>query len=393
MKFGRTRFSIIMTVLILFVLGTWGYRLAHRIGFVADAGKVDVEKWSAKNCRLIPGGIGLEDFAPTSRPDVWITGGFDRIAHRPGALYTLKFDSAGNPPRLQPVPYDPLSSQSAPEIFPHGIETFRDDDGLHLYVIDHGPERSVIEEYSVAEVITETGNADPLAPYLKHQFTWQAPGLIVPNSLVVLDRNHLLVSLDHGIADSAFGKSLAAILSGAGPRALDKIFSFIEDFSTIGQGKIVSLQRQDKTVTLKTLAGNFAFANGMALDRKSSRLFFAEMLARKLHIFRVDLPSEGDVRLVQESRVDLPGYPDNMAIDGDNLWIALHSDILKIAAHSKNPALPSPGMALARSLSTGDQTAFALDANALSGISIAQPVSGGMLFGSIYREGVLYCAH
>ncbi|MEJ2217582.1 MAG: SMP-30/gluconolactonase/LRE family protein [Gemmatimonadota bacterium] len=152
----------------------------------------------------------------------------------------------------------------------------------------------------------------------------------------------------------------------------------------------------------RVVAEGLAFANGVAVDRRSGFVYVAETWAAAVHVYD---PASGDWRVLIDG---LPGYPDNVHWDGEAglLWIAMPARRIPLAESlHRRPFLkrlawraagivrdaelePSPVMALAVDASGKPVRALYGVSNQPAGITIAVPWEEQVWVAGVDRQGI-----
>ncbi|MGI9666573.1 MAG: SMP-30/gluconolactonase/LRE family protein [Acidimicrobiia bacterium] len=77
-----------------------------------------------------------------------------------------------------------------------------------------------------------------------------------------------------------------------------------------------------KDGAVEVVLDGLQFANGIALDAEEASIFVAETSRYRISRHWLKGPNEGTTEIFVDN---LPGFPDNLSVDGDTLWIACAS--------------------------------------------------------------------
>ena len=339
--------------LVLLAVG-WAGLLAWRGGLF-----VDTSPLSPGACRAIPGFLGPEDIAVDHRHRLAYVTGVDRYAvfekggSPDGHLISLSVQNgAPRTRRLQPLPAD--------SFFPHGLDFLETADGGRLFVVDHGADgRS-----HAIRVFTPTAAGD-----LALAASYAGSALIDPNDVAAVDGSRFYVTNLYGSRGS--------------------LGRLAENYFFLPRANVLFFDGE----RFRVVARGLMLANGIVYDRARERVYVAEVLGRRVRVYRVN-PFAGD--LVEERRIALPFGPDNLALDENgDLWAAGHPNLLATARMMRDLAKPAPS-AVARitdpaSAEPRVELVFRDPGTMIPAASIALPFAGRLLIGAVYGDHLLSC--
>ena len=337
-------------VLILVVTG-WVVHLLWSAGQFKT-----IEPHFSGTCRAVRGVVGAEDITIHPGTGVAYISACDRRALRAGQngrggiyAYDLKSD--------QPVPVM-LTSGPGPDFQPHGISLFVDPTGRDtLFVINHSRGTHKVEIYDF--------KADGLA----HRKTVAGPALVSPNDIVAVGRDSFYASNDHRFT-GGFLKTL-------------------EDYLKLPLANIVYYDGR----SFHEAATGIGYPNGINVSPDGRNLYVAGTTQMTLKVFARDLKTGG---LTLKESIPFDTGLDNIEIGPKGaLWIGAHPQLLKFAAHAKDPGKLSPSQVLRVTLNEGESPrideVYLNGGEELSGSSVGAVYQDRLLIGSVFEEKILDC--
>jgi arylesterase / paraoxonase len=312
-----------------------------------------------ENCEKLAGYQGAEDIVVDEERQLAYAIGGNRRSFRGGGpgRATVTAIPLGGIARSQPVDIGPLRP-----------ETFRSF-GADLHIASDGTRRLFVANRPDGAHTVEVMRLGSDGRFV-HERTIASPLLRNPNEVVVLAPDRILVTLDKEAAAGTF----AEIVEGALDRPTGRVLYVGPDGARL-------------------VAKGLHMANGIALSPDGRSAYVAEMVGRRLAVFRRDPSTENwDLRY----RIALPAGPDNLTVDGNGrVLIAGHPKLLTLGLgyqHSEQRLSPSMVMRFDpanRKLST----LLASDGREIAGSSVAavDAKSGTMLVGSAFGPHVLRC--
>jgi len=334
-------------LLFVVVLGAWLLETTRRAGELAELTPQPLE------CRKVPGVVGPEDITYDSRRGVAYISANDSRAELQGRLATgalyrwapgdavpkRLFDGAGKP------------------FHPHGISLWSDGQGPdRLFVVNHQTRQlHSIEIFNVRD------------DGLEHVDSLLDPLLISPNDLVAVGRDELYVTNDH-----------------ARSRGLGQL---LDDFLRRARGQIVHVRAK----SFRLLADDVAYANGIHIRADGQVLYVSELAEKRLRVYQ-RMPATGDLQL--QRSIALEFAPDNIErADDGRLYVASHPRQISFLRHAFDPVVLSPSAVDRIQLEpTLNIERLYLDpGRELSASSVAAPLPGRLLIGSVFADYFLDC--
>ncbi|WP_446831436.1 hypothetical protein [Candidatus Foliamicus sp.] len=257
-----------------------------------------------------------------------------------------------------PVGMSLALAQTPGHLHPHGMSLYQDADGTtRLFVINHPLERGG-EDPEQVEIYERREDG-----LLHHLRSVTSDLLNSPNDLQALGPEQFVAVNDTG-ATTGFQR-LQEFLFGA------------------GLAKAVHFDGQSMQVAAERLAGGagIAYADG--------RIVIAETQGKRLRFMTLD----ADGRLSEESRVSMPGFPDNIDADADGmLWVAEHPNGMALGRHFGDAEYPAPSRFYRIAADgTGLELVAADSGRRHSAGSVAARYRDKLLLGSITEPRVLVC--
>jgi arylesterase/paraoxonase len=347
---GRIILGVVAVVLI--AAGAW---IAF---FLRDAGVFDtVAATSPGECRAVEGVVGVEDITIDPETGLAFLSGYDRVGEvlgKPlgGAVWTYDLATAGA------APVDAIAGSRGAAFAPHGIALHRGADGRRtLFVINHAGGEQAIEIFDVDGAT------------LKHRRTVKGPELVSPNDIVGVGADAFYVTNDHA---NVGGWKQAA-----------------EDYMRLRLTKVYYFDGEKFAEVVSGLGGS----NGINVSADGRSLYISAASERRVHVFDRDIASGA---LTRRAIVAVPGFADNIELlpDGD-LLLGLHTKILALIAHFRDPAKPSPSHVMRLRADGGSftpETIYYEEGKALSGASVGAAWKDRLLIGAIVEPKILDCA-
>lgn len=273
----------------------------------------------------------------------------------PGAI--LLFNPLADTPSFRNVTPVGMS-----DFHPHGISLWRSPEGrVLLFAVNHlqQPAGHAVERF-------EWRNDS-----LIHLEQIIDPELMTsPNDVLAVDERRFYVTNDHGYPKPGLSRTLEDYLQRA--------ISYVNYYD----GK-----------AMRQVATDIAYANGINRSPDCRRIYVAATTGRKVITFDVD-SMDGSLKKIRET--DMGTGVDNIEVDeAGNLWIGCHPQLLKFVAHAADSSKKSPSQVLRlKPLSDGGfrtEEIYLNDGVKYSGSTVAVPVAGKMLVGSVFEPTLLVC--
>lgn len=305
-------------------------------------------------CTPVMGVAGPEDIEPMGATGRAFVSSLDRRAgpDARGAIYSVLVE-------------DPLDSENwrdrtagAPAKFhPLGLNYFQDGDIRRLFVVNEAAKS--VEIYDVRQ------DGD-----LTHLETISERRLTSPNDVIAVGARSFYVTNDvEGGRASWLGKAQFVSRAAAG-----KIFYF-------------------DGVSMRLAADGLRFANGVALNAESTRLYAAETAGPSLRIYDRNIET-GALALVRSEL--LPAAPDNITTAWDGaLWIGAQPKPLAIPLFERNLQSKAPSLVIRyvddeRAASPMTEI-FSNDGAMISTASVAAVTGNRLLIGALLDDKYLIC--
>lgn len=345
------RFSLWLgTAAVLFVLagGLAGYTLFSFNQFK------DVEDRFDGVCAPVTGVAGPEDIEPVSSLGRAFVSSLDRKAPREtrGAVFAVSVE-------------DPLESENwrdrsagAPASFrPLGLNYYEDGELRRLFVVN--------EAAKSVEIFDVRANGD-----LAHIETVRERRLTSPNDVVATGPNSFYVSNDLEAGRSTLLGTMQFLMRAR-------------------SGKIYYYDG----VSMRVAADGIAFANGLALNARGTRLYVAETAGQALKIYDRD-PASNELSLSKVER--LPAAPDNLNVAWDgSVWIGAHPKPLETPLVARNIAETAPSSVFRyvdqRGVAAPMTEVFSSAGEAISTSTVAAVSGSRMLIGALLDDKYLIC--
>ena len=331
---------------------------------------------------------GLEDMAVTENGQWVLASAYDRwstedaaqtsaTALPQGGLYLIPLDQialSGTHLRLNNIADKYAQTQ---DFHPHGIDIYTDDRGQQTIAVinrryAHKSGASSWDLETTLEVFTLEDQI------LHHKTTVASDQLCRTNDILALSTDVFLASRDHG---TCAGIGLIA-----------------EDVFGLDRSRILQISLGDQTTTapqIRLAADGIAFANGLALDKRSSIVYVAATRGEHILTYRLKdlLTSEMAVPL---AKTETKAGPDNLSWGpSGHLVAALHPSLWRLGLY-RNRWLGrsrSPSEITSFNLSDHTQTTLYRDASGdqFSAATIGIQTDNLLLLGSVAESGVMVC--
>ena len=242
-------------------------------------------------------------------------------------------------------------------LHPHGMSLYQDPGGgTRLFVINHPRERGKGPE--AVEIFERRDDG-----LLYHVRTVSSGLLNSPNDLQAIGPEQFIAVNDTGAANRF--QRLQEFLFGA------------------GLAKAVYYDGQTMRVAADKLAG------GAGIAAADGRIVISETQGKRLRFMTAD--TEG--RLTEESRLSMPGFPDNIDVDADGLlWVAEHPNGMALGRHFGDAEYPAPSRFYRVAADGSGLELMAADSGRRhSAGSVAARYGDKLLLGSITVPQVLVC--
>ncbi|KAJ7066926.1 hypothetical protein C8F01DRAFT_1365129 [Mycena amicta] len=288
-----------------------------------------------------------------------------------GSLWISSADAAA-PERLQLKDFP-----SGHDFHPLGlaISPYRGDAPSNLFVVNHGRERSVIEQFTLS----------PGSLVATHIRTLSSPSFIAPNSIALTSPNSFYVSNDH-------------LMTRRLPYPFSHVLPVVETMLGLPFGWVshVTLDPNPAANNIEsTLAAPFIpFANGVAVSPSHTKVAVASTSLSAVYFYA---RNETTNALTATHFVPLPFHPDNLEFDHTGaLIVAGHAhfgSLLKVKADSTGQAV-APSWAVSISDDNKVTTLFQSNGTMFSSSTTGlRDVNGAFYLTGLYAApgGMLVC--
>ncbi|MGQ8706340.1 arylesterase [Serratia sp. TSA_198.1] len=322
--------------------------LAYVINLLFDAGVFyRVQDINLQQCQKIPGISGAEDIAPLKEGGALLSS-LNRHDNAPGALYYFQ---QGQAPLRLPGDYPA-------EFYPHGIDVWQKGAETWVYAVSHGSRGDRIETFRFERAAMRLIYQPELSRSVGKNI----------NDISVIDKSRWLLTRDH---------------------AFSGMLGRVEDYLRLPLSLVLLVDDAGE----HTLLDGLHFANGIYYNPQRGRLYVAETTNGTVSSWAWR-PGEASPVLLGRF-TGLHGV-DNIMPDGDGLLVAAHPQLLKLAAFQKDAQARSPSLVWQLSLGTQgaverSQIYYQSHGQALAAISVAAPLGGRILMGSVFDDGLLTC--
>ncbi|HHQ6537717.1 TPA: arylesterase [Serratia fonticola] len=324
--------------------------LAYAINLLFDAGVFyNVQDIRVQQCRKIEGVYGAEDMVPLQDGGALISS-LNRHGNTSGALYYLQ---PGQAPLQLPGDYPA-------EFFPHGIDVWQQEGNTWVYVVNHRHQGDRIDVFHFERAAMRLVYQPALSRSVGKNI----------NDISVIDQKRWLVTRDH---------------------AYSGLLGRIEDYLRLPLARVLLVDDSG----VHTLLDGLHFANGIYYDRKRARLYVAETTSGVVSTWAWQPGGAAPALL---SRITgLHGVDNIMPTEkGNGLLVAAHPQLLKLAAYQKNAQARSPSLVWQLAIAPNGEAEQALvihqsHGQQLAAISVAIPLAGQRVMGSVFDDGLLIC--
>jgi arylesterase/paraoxonase len=326
---------------------------AHFGKLVIDAGAFrSLQNKGFANCVSRGEVVGAEDMEWSAILEKVIVSSDFRPEHgeetASGALYA--FSPKDNAPAVKVTNALPFP------FHPHGLGIWEQGIKVRVFAVNHRPEEDTVE------IFTWEGD------HLEHENTLRDPNLFTANDILATGPDSFYVTLDHGSAIHFWQQ--------------------VEHFTRFGRGSLMHFDGKN----FNTVEEHIFFANGLAQDPARGLLYVAEMLAKKIRVYKME--DRGKITYLRS--ISLASAPDNIKVDeqGD-LWAGTHANLFALKKHSENHRAKAPTVIVQIAQPFEEkskiQDRMIDDGKKLSAASIALHLGGHLYLGSIYDDKVLDC--
>lgn len=249
-----------------------------------------------------------------------------------------------------------MVAADAPAVFhPHGISLYRDEDHARLFVISHAPDQEQILIFDIA--------ADGA---LSHVDTITDDGIYAANDLAAVGPRQFYVSNTNWFGSEGLG-----------------VLELALGLPT-GQIAFFDGERAEKA------AGGLAYANGVQVSAEGSRLYAANFIGQKLHVYARDAETNA---LTHIDTWRAPFGLDNVEMDdAGDVWVAGNSDVFAFLDHSADPDARTPSKAVRFDADRGSyESVFYSSGEAIDSTSVIAAVGDKMILGAVFDSHVLIC--
>ena len=304
------------------------------------------------NEKIIKGLIGAEDITIDQKSGKALISSCDRRGIDAGkgikgAIYLLDLN------KMDTGAKNLTGSFKQEDFRPHGISLYVDpkDTTKWLHVINHRKEGHFVEIFRY----TDTS--------LIHIQTIKSNLFKSPNDIVATGPNTFYFTNDHS-------DEMGALRT-------------IKDFLLIGTGSVGHYDGN----TVKILANDIRYANGITIDRDSKKLFVAACTDGSIHVYNIE-PFQKTGKIKCNTGVD------NLEWDEEgNLWVGAHPKLLKFLSHASDANKKSPSHVIKIELNNLENPTiknyYINDGYLFSGSSVAAVYKNKILVGSVFEDGIL----
>jgi arylesterase/paraoxonase len=246
---------------------------------------------------------------------------------------------------------------------PHGINLYSTGGKKLLFVINMGQDAHFHDTTEGSKVeIFEYRNGR-----LHHQETITGELIKTPNDILGVGPRQFYITNDHG-ATTPLGKKAEAYLQLA----------------------ISNIVYYDGS-SFRMVAGDLAYANGLALSGDGGTLFATATVGRMMRVYTRE--ASGALRAIED--IDLETGVDNIDIDEEGtIWAGCLPKLLSFVSYSKDPSKLAPSQVL-KILRTGGgyevKEVYLNRGEEISGASSAAHFRGRLLIGASYDDHFLDC--
>ncbi len=303
-------------------------------------------------CRKIEIAPGPEDIQIDHNTGLAYISAVDRRALNnvpPGGIYVLNLNKPEMPARK-------LKGKLPDGFNPHGISLWHGLNGeRRLFVVNHPDGKHSVEIFSL-------DNNDRLT----HLETITSETFTSPNDLIAVGKRQFYVS-NMQRASGGFRLSLELYF---GLPVTNVIYFNGESAVPAATGLIT--------------------ANGVNVSGDGRKLYVAEVIARRINIYRRDIESG---RLSERRKISIGTGPDNIDVAPDgSLFIGAHPNLLAFTEHAEDANHVSPSQVVRLHPETGNyETVFMSINGEINGSATGPYWNGHLLVGGVFDPHIMWC--
>lgn len=311
----------------------------------------NLEQTGLDGCEALTIAPGTEDVTIHPVTGLAYVSAAERRGGDGGANGIWAFDPADPQMTLRKV------SDGPEDFHPHGISLLtRDNAPDRLFAINHP--RAGGHRVEIFEIGTDGA--------LSHIESITYPDLSSPNDLLAVGPRSFYATNDR--------------------RYQTGILSTLEAFLGLPLGGVSFFDGQTGSIA----ADGLVYANGIAMAPDGRTIYVAELLTRRVNVYRRD---GADGRLERIDRIAAHTGPDNIEIgpQGD-LWIGAHPNIFALLDHAEDPDSIAPSEVIRVDPDTGAVSRELMALNGELNASSVGAISGThLIVGAVFDERVLIC--
>lgn len=332
-----------------------GWFLYHFIP--ASGAFARLEPKLAPDCRRVEIAPGTEDvtidpdlnlaFVSAADRRVW----FNRDGAQPmnprNGVYALSLDGSDAVRRVSPEMDD---------FHPHGLGLWRGTNGQkRLFVVNHQAEGP--EAVEIFDVGPDGG--------LAHLETVSFEAMRSPNDVLGVGPHQFYATNDQRFQ--------------TGPMAT------LEPYLALPVTDVVYYDGEEG----RSVAGGFAYANGVNMSVDGSSVYVADLLKRRIAVFARNAETGALKRL---RNLPVHTAPDNIEVSRDGaLWVAGHPKIFDFLAHAEDPAAIAPSQVIRLDPDGASKTVFASLEGELNASSVGAVWDNTLVVGAVFDSHVMVC--
>ena len=321
-----------------------------------------IEPHFSGTCTRVNGVIGAEDITIDSATGLAYISAMDRRALNAtgkydGGIYKYTPGSFQDPVKME--------IDISENFHPHGIGLWKNENGNdRLFVVTHPPQEL---DPSIATSQVDVFEIDD--DRLLHIRTIKPGTPVGLNDVTAAGSNSFYASIDQGSV-TPLGQTL-------------------ETYGRLARAGVMFGKDDQMTQVL----GDLIYANGVQVSADKSTLYVAETTGKHLSAYSINAAT-GALSL----QIDQPinSGLDNIEIDeAGNLWVVGHPKTFDFLAHAGDAAKRSPSQIFKVNVSEKTMKATEIylnDGNPISGASVAAPIGGRFLVGSVFEPFILDCS-
>lgn len=317
----------------------------------ASGALTSLEPQRVETCTRVDVAPGTEDVQVDRETGLVFVSSTDRRSEEQpgGGIYVFDIDAMGMPQ---------LVSQDAPADFrPHGISLWQGEDGVkRLFAISHPVAGGqVVEMFDVSD-----------GGQLSHTQSVSFDAMYSPNDLVAVGPDAFYASNDRG--------------------SMGGFVQAVEPYFGLPLSSVVYWDGSGGRVAADTLV----YANGINVNADGSKLYVAEVLARRVSVYGRDAET-GTLTFEETFPVDT--NPDNIDVAEDGaLWVAGHPSIFEFLGHVEDPSAVAPSHVVRIDAETGETTTEFVDLDgSISASSVGAVVGERLVVGAVFQGHVMVC--